>query len=175
MDPGSRVCGYGVVDVAADRSCRYVECGVLTAAADQPMEHRLGEIARWLTDVITELRPTEMAVEDVFARVNLRTALEGGTTARCSVTLTAPQARDAVILLGFDEIVRLELNGEEVFVGQSRIAVADEFRIPVALRQGENRLVVETSNRRLAWGFFLRFADAAGNPIEDLVVQAGGR
>ena len=75
MDPGSRVCGYGVVDVAADRSCRYVECGVLTAAADQPMEYRLGEIARWLTDVITELRPTEMAVEDVFARVNLRTAL----------------------------------------------------------------------------------------------------
>ena len=54
---------------------RYVECGVVTAAADAPMEARLGEIARWLTDVVTELRPTSMAVEDVFARINVRSAL----------------------------------------------------------------------------------------------------
>ncbi len=75
VDPGSRVCGYGVVDVVARGECRYVECGVLTAEAGATMEHRLGEIARWLTDVITELRPTEMAVEDVFSRVNPRSAL----------------------------------------------------------------------------------------------------
>jgi crossover junction endodeoxyribonuclease RuvC len=74
VDPGSRICGYGVVDTAS-RKYIYVECGVLTATATAPMEHRLGEIARWLTDVITDLRPTMLAVEDVFSRINVRSAL----------------------------------------------------------------------------------------------------
>ncbi len=69
------MCGYGLVDVAADRSCKYVECGVLTADRGAAMEERLGEISRWLTDVVTELRPTVVAVEDVFAQVNMRSAL----------------------------------------------------------------------------------------------------
>ena len=52
VDPGSRVCGYGVVESAgaagqvagrrrADRALpeyRYIECGVLTARASAPME-----------------------------------------------------------------------------------------------------------------------------------------
>jgi crossover junction endodeoxyribonuclease RuvC len=79
VDPGSRICGYGLVAVGAGRGpagrYRYLECGVLTAPADAPMEMRLGEIARWLTDVVTELRPTAVAVEDVFAKINIRSAL----------------------------------------------------------------------------------------------------
>ncbi len=38
-------------------------------------EVRLGSIACWLTDVINELRPTVMAVEDVFCGKNPRSAL----------------------------------------------------------------------------------------------------
>jgi crossover junction endodeoxyribonuclease RuvC len=75
VDPGSRVCGYGVVDVADGVRYSYVECGVLTARPGAPMEQRLGEIARWLTDVITDLRPVTVAVEDVFSRVNVSSAL----------------------------------------------------------------------------------------------------
>lgn len=75
VDPGSRVCGYGVVDLEDDGSYRYVECGVLTAEVKLAMEIRLGEIARSLTDVINELRPAEMAVEDVFTHANPRSAL----------------------------------------------------------------------------------------------------
>ncbi len=74
VDPGSRICGYGVVD-AEGPGCRYIECGVLTAKPSQPMEMRLGEMARWLTNVICELRPQVVAVEDVFSKVNPRTAL----------------------------------------------------------------------------------------------------
>jgi crossover junction endodeoxyribonuclease RuvC len=63
--------------VATDgvRQVQYVECGVLTADPARPMEHRLGEIACWLTDVINELRPAVVAVEDVFSSVNPRSAL----------------------------------------------------------------------------------------------------
>lgn len=74
VDPGSRICGYGVIEVSHAR-LGYVECGVLTADERAPMEQRLGEIARWLTDVITDLRPAMLAVEDVFSHVNMRSAL----------------------------------------------------------------------------------------------------
>lgn len=74
IDPGSRVCGYGVIDAVGDE-LRYVECGLLTAPEDRPMEARLGEIARALREVLGELAPTAVAVEDVFSHQNPRSAL----------------------------------------------------------------------------------------------------
>jgi len=74
VDPGSRVLGYGVVEIRG-RDCRYVECGVLTAGRDPRMERRLAEIARGLGEVIGELAPRVIAVEDVFTHANPRSAL----------------------------------------------------------------------------------------------------
>jgi hypothetical protein len=105
--------------------------------------------------------------------VNLRTALDpgDGQTVGCQTTLVSPQDQDVVLHLGFDETVRVELNGTEVFRGQRRIAVADEYRVPVRLKEGKNTLSLTVGNRRLAHGFFLRVADSEGNPIEDLVTK----
>ena len=74
LDPGSRVCGYGVIDELGGE-LRYVECGVLTAPEDRPMEDRLGELARGLKEVIAELVPSVVAIEDVFSQHNPRSAL----------------------------------------------------------------------------------------------------
>jgi len=75
LDPGSRVCGYGAIDEEGGE-LRYVECGVLTARrVDDAMEVRLGEIARGLREVIAELDPQVVAVEDVFSHQNVRSAL----------------------------------------------------------------------------------------------------
>jgi crossover junction endodeoxyribonuclease RuvC len=74
IDPGSRVCGYGVIEEVGG-ALRYVECGILTAPEDKPMEHRLGEIACGLREVIAELKPSIAAVEDVFIHQNPRSAL----------------------------------------------------------------------------------------------------
>ena len=74
LDPGSRVCGYGVVD-EIDGELRCVECGILTAPEHRAMEVRLGEIARGLREVITELSPVVVAVEDVVVHHNPRSAL----------------------------------------------------------------------------------------------------
>ncbi|HEX4418542.1 MAG TPA: crossover junction endodeoxyribonuclease RuvC [Kofleriaceae bacterium] len=74
LDPGSRVCGYGVIDERGGELA-YVECGLLTAPEHRPMEHRLGELARGLSEVIAELRPEAVAVEDVFSYQNPRSAL----------------------------------------------------------------------------------------------------
>jgi crossover junction endodeoxyribonuclease RuvC len=74
VDPGTRVLGYGVIEIAG-RDCRYVECGVLTGGKDARMERRLGEIARGLQEVIAEMAPDAIAVEQAFTRVNPRSAL----------------------------------------------------------------------------------------------------
>jgi len=74
LDPGSRVCGYGVIEERAGE-LSYVECGVLTAPEERAMEDRLGEIARGLREVIAELAPEIVAVEDVFVHANARSAL----------------------------------------------------------------------------------------------------
>ncbi|MDQ3370347.1 MAG: crossover junction endodeoxyribonuclease RuvC [Myxococcota bacterium] len=74
IDPGSRVCGYGVIEEGGGK-LRYIECGVLTAPEGRAMEERLGEIARGLREVIVELAPTMVAIEDVFVHQNPRSAL----------------------------------------------------------------------------------------------------
>jgi len=74
LDPGSRICGYGVIDERGGELV-YVECGVLTAPEGRPMEQRLGEIARGLREVIGELAPEVVAIEDVFSHQNVRSAL----------------------------------------------------------------------------------------------------
>jgi crossover junction endodeoxyribonuclease RuvC len=74
LDPGSRVCGYGAIDARAG-ALSYVECGVLTAPEERPMEHRLGEIARSLREVLAELEPAIVVIEDVFVHHNPRSAI----------------------------------------------------------------------------------------------------
>jgi crossover junction endodeoxyribonuclease RuvC len=75
VDPGSRVCGYGVIDIEPARRYRYVECGVLTAPARAPAENRLAEISRSLGELVRELAVSALAVEDVFSMINPRSAL----------------------------------------------------------------------------------------------------
>jgi len=75
IDPGTRFCGYGVVDAGVPGQCRYIECGVLSAPESMSAELRIGEIARSLVEVVEELAPVAIAVEDVFTRKNHRAAL----------------------------------------------------------------------------------------------------
>ncbi len=69
VDPGSRVCGYAVVDGRT-----YVECGVIKLVAKAPLEARLAELHRDLTSIIEEFAPNEVAVEDLFYGANVRSA-----------------------------------------------------------------------------------------------------
>jgi crossover junction endodeoxyribonuclease RuvC len=80
IDPGSRILGYAVLTADGDRRPRlgYVECGVLQATAGEPMEERLAEIVGGLREVIDELRPTVVAMEDVFCGASARSALALG-------------------------------------------------------------------------------------------------
>ncbi len=92
IDPGSRRCGYGVVERLAVGRVRYVECGVVEAPERLALHHRLVEIGAGLREVVEELRPDVVAVEGVFHGQNARAALQLGQ-ARGVALLVCGEAR----------------------------------------------------------------------------------
>ena len=77
IDPGSRVTGYGVVDVGP-RGLHYVSCGTVRTSSGHPLAHRLNEIFDGINEVIQLHGPVVAAVEDIFLAANPRSALKLG-------------------------------------------------------------------------------------------------
>jgi crossover junction endodeoxyribonuclease RuvC len=77
VDPGTRRCGYGVIDAQPGR-LTYVECGTIEMDGKQPLAERLAELAGAMRELIDEFRPEAVAVEDIFHGVDARAALTLG-------------------------------------------------------------------------------------------------
>ncbi len=75
IDPGLTRCGFGVVDVAPNRSAKLVAVGVIRTDPGLPVEQRLLVIGDGLDALVAEHAPDRMAVERVFAQHNLRTVM----------------------------------------------------------------------------------------------------
>ena len=90
IDPGSRATGYGVVSFS-DRRVQYVASGVIRSK-DKDFFSRLGEIHSGVEQVISELNPVVIAVEDVFVSRNASSALKLGQ-ARGVVVAAAKSAK----------------------------------------------------------------------------------
>ncbi len=73
IDPGSRRCGFGVVERAGTR-LRVLESGVLVPG-ELPIAERLGRILGGLDAVIARSRPDAVSVEQVFCGASARSAL----------------------------------------------------------------------------------------------------
>jgi crossover junction endodeoxyribonuclease RuvC len=78
IDPGSLRLGYGVIDRVGKAGLAYVECGVITAPAHKVRAERLVTIGRGLREVLDELRPDEVALEQAFYGKNVQSALALG-------------------------------------------------------------------------------------------------
>jgi crossover junction endodeoxyribonuclease RuvC len=77
IDTGSRVTGYGVIDIdGAD--CVYVKCGIIRVAATAPLAVRLKAIHEGVVSVIADFKPDEAAFESVFHATNVQSALKLG-------------------------------------------------------------------------------------------------
>lgn len=76
IDPGSRITGYGVIDVCPGEM-RYVESGCVRPAGEAFLG-RLGEIYRGIDELIRRHQPDEVAIEEVFLATNPASALKLG-------------------------------------------------------------------------------------------------
>jgi len=75
IDPGLTRCGYGIIDLRADRTASLVATGVLRTAPELAIELRLRAIGEGIDALLAEHRPEAVAVERVFAQHNLRTVM----------------------------------------------------------------------------------------------------
>ena len=91
IDPGSLRLGYGAIECsgAGASTVRYVECGVISASARKGRHARLAEIGRGLRDVLAEIRPDAVAMEDVFFGVNVQSTLALGEARGVALFVTA--------------------------------------------------------------------------------------
>ncbi|MFG6666547.1 crossover junction endodeoxyribonuclease RuvC [Halomonas sp. HNIBRBA4712] len=76
IDPGSRITGYGVIELVNAKP-RYVASGCIRTA-DGALEQRLAQIYAGLAEVVGLHRPTEVSVERVFMAKNADSALKLG-------------------------------------------------------------------------------------------------
>jgi crossover junction endodeoxyribonuclease RuvC len=75
IDCGTERTGYGVIE-SDGRDHHLVACGVIRTSTREGLEKRLLTIAAGLREVIGRHAPEAAAVEEVFAAVNVKTALK---------------------------------------------------------------------------------------------------
>jgi crossover junction endodeoxyribonuclease RuvC len=91
IDPGSRFCGFGVVEDAGGARVRHLGHGVLVLGEERPIEDRLRALHEGLARELAEHRPDVVAVEEVYHARNARSALVLGQ-ARGVALLAAVQS-----------------------------------------------------------------------------------
>ena len=135
MDPGSRLTGYGCVELVGNK-VQHIAHGTLRLSntggkAVIPLEERLLSIYEGLSEVITEFKPSVLAVEKVFFAKNAVSALKLG------------QARGAVILTGRIHGLRIfEYSASEVkqaLVGHGQAAKEQVAHMVRLVLQGGSR------------------------------------
>src|SRR5947209_20300016 len=72
IDPGSRYCGFGVVEDAGGSVVRHVDHGVVAIGDAGPIEARLAALHAALASALDAHRPDVVAIEDVFYARNAR-------------------------------------------------------------------------------------------------------
>jgi len=90
IDPGTAVCGFGVVSLDAGR-LRLIDAGVVRTTPAQSDAERLRELHTALTELVGAHRPVRMGVERLFFQRNVQTAMAVGQ-ARGVALLVAAEA-----------------------------------------------------------------------------------
>jgi len=87
IDPGSRMTGYGVLDVSAAQP-RYVDSGCIRMS-QVSLDQRLAQIYAGISEVIALHRPAEFAIEQVFMSKNADSALKLGQARGAAIVCAA--------------------------------------------------------------------------------------
>ena len=77
VDPGTRVCGFGIVD-SINGSLAHVTSGAIVPTSSHPITSRLKTIHEGLVRVIREFAPDAMSIEGLFFAKNAKSAIKLG-------------------------------------------------------------------------------------------------
>lgn len=96
IDPGLTRCGYAALAPGAGGSIEAVSMGVMTSPKDDPLPRRLALLQCDLEALISEVKPTAIAVEQVFFQNNVRTAMSVGQASGLVLALAYKLGIDVV-------------------------------------------------------------------------------
>ena len=78
VDCGGEYTGYGVVEMLPAGKLCCLTCGAIKLSSREPLPRRLSQIYMHLGAIISEHQPDEVAIEDVFYALNVKSALKLG-------------------------------------------------------------------------------------------------
>lgn len=109
IDPGTATIGFGYVEVDADATARALSYGIIQTDKAHAMPDRLATLHADLTELLSELKPDVMSVEELFFFRNVNTAIPVAQ-ARGVILLAAAQA--GVPVVGYTPMqVKLTITG----------------------------------------------------------------
>ncbi|WP_237222705.1 crossover junction endodeoxyribonuclease RuvC [Rothia nasimurium] len=91
VDPGLTRCGFGLVDMTANRKAHFVNVGVAGTAASESLDARILKILRAAEAWLDTYQPDALAIERVFAQEQVNTVI--GTAHASGVVIAAAAAR----------------------------------------------------------------------------------
>jgi hypothetical protein len=84
----------------------------------------------------------------------------------------SPEQQAVKLCVGSDDQVKAWLNGKSVMANDvARGAAKDQDMVSVTLNKGWNKLLVKVCQGYGGWGMYVRFTDAAGQPIRNLRIS----
>jgi crossover junction endodeoxyribonuclease RuvC len=96
LDPGTLRLGYGVIDHLGPGRQHYVDCGVISAPARDSRDARLLTIGRDLRELLRELEPDVVAMEQAFFGKNVQATLALGEARGVALFVAGEQGLTSV-------------------------------------------------------------------------------
>jgi len=75
IDPGTGICGFGVIEIDKKKMAGLVTAGIITTPAGTPLPDRLLDIYDSLRQIMAETKPDEVVIEKLFFNTNITTGI----------------------------------------------------------------------------------------------------
>ncbi len=75
LDPGTATTGFGVIDYKYDEM-KLLDYGCITTPPNTPLADRLQQISKDLDELLSQWKPDEVAIEELFFSKNVKTAMQ---------------------------------------------------------------------------------------------------
>jgi crossover junction endodeoxyribonuclease RuvC len=126
VDPGLNTTGYGVLECLGGK-LRLCEAGVVRGRTRGSITARVAEIHRGMAEVIAELRPTVMAIEELYSHyARPKTAILMGH-ARGVICLAAAQAGVPVVHYAATQVKKITTGSGHATKAQIQSAIRREL------------------------------------------------
>ncbi len=130
VDPGLNITGYGAVDLGSGGKSAIVEAGTIRTNAKEPLQDRISQIYADLVEVIGELQPDAVAIEQLYAHYNHPRTSILMAHARGVIMLAAQQAGLAVRSVQATEVKKSVTGNGRATKKQVQLAIQSICKLP---------------------------------------------